>query len=212
MEKSKAIWSKIGINPYTCKCLQDSNVAHELIVLPDGSIDLDADPSTLTLIEEEKKITEAFNVLNEGGFNGDVFKKSASWKSARKEPVTKPNSRAQQDVLTSIKFPAQHFTLTNGAAFTDDNYFISEEQKRRESRINNLEKTKEASKAVTELKEKALAMIEEFDTKHGKDVYELEHAKALLVTTLRVLCQWKLQKKVSGEKTRPHGCLDGSKK
>ena len=47
---------------------------------------------------------------------------------------------------------------------------------------------------------KAMALIEEFDTKHGKDAYELEHAKALPVTTLRVLSQWKLQKKVSGRK------------
>ena len=56
VEKSKAVWSKIGIDPYTRKCLQDSNIAHELIVLPDGSIDLNADQATLTLIVEEKKI------------------------------------------------------------------------------------------------------------------------------------------------------------
>ena len=71
MEKSKAIWSKIGINPYTCKCLQDSNVAHELIILPDGSIDLDGDLATLTLIAEEKKNTKAVDILDDGGFNSN---------------------------------------------------------------------------------------------------------------------------------------------
>ena len=47
--------------------------------------------------------TEVVNVLNDGGFNGNVFKKYASRKSARKEPITKPNSRARQDALVSIK-------------------------------------------------------------------------------------------------------------
>ena len=56
VEKSKAVWSKIGINSYIRKYLQDSNIAHELIVLPDRLIlDLDADPATLTLIAEDKK-------------------------------------------------------------------------------------------------------------------------------------------------------------
>ena len=146
-----------------------------------------------------RKNTKAVNVLNDGRFNGDFFKKYASQKSVRKESITKRNTRARQDALVSIKFSGQHFTLTNGATFSDDDYFISEEQKRCKSRINNLEKTK-ASKAVTELNEKVLALIEEFDTKHGKDVYELEHVIALPVTTLRVLCLWKLQKKVSVRK------------
>ena len=59
---------------------------------------------------------------------------------------------------------------------------------------------KEASKGITELNAKAVALIEEFDTIHGKDAYELEHVMALPLTTLRVLYQWKLQKKVFGRK------------
>ena len=59
---------------------------------------------------------------------------------------------------------------------------------------------KQNSIAVQELNGKALALIEGFDNKHGKDVYELEDAKLLPVTTLRVLCHWKLQKKVNGKK------------
>ena len=65
--------------------------------------------------------------------------------------------------------------------------FISEEQKFHKSCINNLKKTKEASKAITELNEKDLVLIEEFDTKYGKDVYAREHVMVLPVTTLRVL-------------------------
>ena len=78
VEKSKAVWEKIGISPFTRKCLQDSNIAHESIVLPDGTIDVDADPATIALIAEEKKSTKAVNILNDRGFNGDVFKQNAS--------------------------------------------------------------------------------------------------------------------------------------
>ena len=46
----------------------------------------------------------------------------------------------------------------------------------------------------------ALALIEEFVNKHGKDVFELEDAKLLPVTTLRALCHWKLQEKANGKK------------
>ena len=75
--------------------MQDSNVAHELIVLPDGTIDVDTDPATIALIAEEKKNTKAINILNDGGFNGNVFKQHAYQKSiTRNEPITKPNTRA----------------------------------------------------------------------------------------------------------------------
>ena len=50
------------------------------------------------------------------------------------------------------------------------------------------------------LNRRALALIEEFNTKQGKDVYELEDAKLLPVATLKVLCHWKLQKRASGRK------------
>ena len=46
---------------------------------------------------------------------------------------------------------------------------------------------------------KALGLIEQFATK-GKDAYKQEDAQGLPVTTLKVLCQWKLHKKPSGKK------------
>ena len=73
--KNKMVWEKIGITPFTRKCLSDSNVAHELILLADGTIDLDADPSTVALMDYEKKNNAAIKVLNDAGFNGEVFRK-----------------------------------------------------------------------------------------------------------------------------------------
>ena len=46
MERSQAVWRKIGISPFTRQCLHDSKVGHTLILLLDGTIDLDVDPCT----------------------------------------------------------------------------------------------------------------------------------------------------------------------
>ena len=48
-----------------------------------------------------------------------------------------------------------------------------------------------------------MALIEEFNTNHGNDVFELEDAKLLPVITLKALCHWKLQKKTTGRKEYP---------
>jgi len=135
VDKSKDAWSKIGISPFTRKCLEDSKVSHELVMLPDGTIDLDTDPATVPLIAGEEKNTTAVGILNAGGFQGDVFKKLATQNFTRKGPITEPNTRARQDDLASIKYAGQHFYLTNGSTVTGDDYFISEERKRREADI-----------------------------------------------------------------------------
>ena len=111
IERSKHIWRKIGISPFTRNCLLDNNVALELIVLPDGSINLEADPSTLALIDCEKQNGKAIKLLNEGGFSGDVFRKYAPRKKAPKE-VPLPNTRAQQDALSSVRYSSEQFILT----------------------------------------------------------------------------------------------------
>ena len=94
VERSAAVWLKIDISHFTRKCLLDSKVGHELILLPDRTVDLDADPSSLALIELEEKDAKAIGVLNEGGFNGNLFRKYAPHKSTRSNvPVTEPNTR-----------------------------------------------------------------------------------------------------------------------
>ena len=80
-----------------------------------------------------------------------------------------------------------------------NDFFISEERQACQARIKDLVEVKEKSIAVLELNGKALALMEEFNTKLGNDVYKAEDAKSLPVTTLRVFCQWKLQKKATGK-------------
>ena len=58
-------------------------------MLPDGTIDLNADPSTVALVEFEKQNSKAVNLLIKGGFNGEVFRKYAPRKEAPKEIVAK---------------------------------------------------------------------------------------------------------------------------
>eukprot|EP00536_Pseudo-nitzschia_multiseries_P019285 jgi/Psemu1/59851/gm1.59851_g len=41
---NRACWAKIGIAPFTRECLGDRNVAHELMTLANGMINVDADP------------------------------------------------------------------------------------------------------------------------------------------------------------------------
>ena len=93
MERSAAVWMKIEISPFTCKRQRDSKVGHEVILLPDGTIDLDADPSSFAFIELEKNNTAAIDVLNVGRFNGNIFRKYAPCKSTRSNvSVTKLNT------------------------------------------------------------------------------------------------------------------------
>ena len=116
--------------------------------------------------------------------------------------VTKPNTRARQDTLTAIEFQGNQFRLTKGNTLNTKDYFVSEERQRGEAQIKDLETKKQNSKVLQDLNSKALALIEDFDKKQGKDVYELEDAKFLSVVTTasRVLFQWKLQKKANGKK------------
>ena len=93
IERSKHVWRKIGISPFMRNCLLDNNVAHELIVLPDGSINMEADPLILALVDYEKQNSKAIKLLKKGGFNGDMFRKYAPRKKAPQE-VSLPNTRA----------------------------------------------------------------------------------------------------------------------
>ena len=128
----------------------DNNVALELIVLPDGSINMEADPSTLALVDYEKQNSKAIKVLNEGGFNGNVFRKYAPRKKAPPK-VSLPNTRARQDALSSVRYSSEHFILLNGDTLNSNNNSISEERQSRQAHIKDLEATKKQSITVLEL-------------------------------------------------------------
>ena len=43
-QRNVNIWAEIGVNPFNRKCLEDTKVKHKVLELPDGTIDVDADP------------------------------------------------------------------------------------------------------------------------------------------------------------------------
>ena len=52
-------WKKLGFCPFTRACLLDAKVKHEVVLLADGTIDIEADPQSTILIEFEKENKEA---------------------------------------------------------------------------------------------------------------------------------------------------------
>eukprot|EP00536_Pseudo-nitzschia_multiseries_P005316 jgi/Psemu1/12303/gm1.12303_g len=67
---SKACWRKIGMGPSTRNFLGNQNVAHQLMMLSDGSIGLDTDPVTMQLMDLEFQNDNAIATLKEHGFTG----------------------------------------------------------------------------------------------------------------------------------------------
>lgn len=199
VERSKGYWEKIKISPFTRRCLQDSNVAHDLILRNNGSIDLDADPIAVKLVLYEKMNGEAIKVLNDGCFYGEVFRKYAPRKPAAITPLTVANTRAPQDAIAGVRYSSQHFVVTKGDTLNTKDYFFAQERQRRNDEIKHLEDAKKKPKVIANLNAKALGLIEEFASK-GKEVYKEEDAKFLPVTTLKVLCQWKQQPKIPSRK------------
>ena len=200
-ETNRKIWRTIGIFPFNRQCLQDSNVSHKLIMLENGTIDLDADPSSISLILYEEQSATAAAALNAQGFNGDVFLEYAPRVSAnRKIAVTCPNTRARQDAMTGAKYYSETFVVTGGDALNSNDYFIAQERLCRQEQIKQLKAVKTEAEKTTKLKEKAEGLIEEFKREKSKDPCKEEGAKLLTVATLKVLYEWKHEKKPTGMK------------
>eukprot|EP00536_Pseudo-nitzschia_multiseries_P013568 jgi/Psemu1/35627/gm1.35627_g len=71
---------------------------HELTILPEGTIDIDADPFSSELFKLEKKNQTAVRSLVEYRFNGGIFKKDAAHNfQAKRVTFTEPNMLKRQD-------------------------------------------------------------------------------------------------------------------
>ena len=69
-DRNQELWKKLGFYPFTRACLLDAKVKHRVVLLADGTIDLDADPQSTILIEFEKENKEAVAKINQLGGNG----------------------------------------------------------------------------------------------------------------------------------------------
>ena len=110
--------------------------------------------------------------------------------------MTEPNTRALQDSNCRGKV----ITTGRGMLNTKD-WFIAKERTRQLDEIQHLEAKKKVAKSAEALRSKAVGLIENFASK-GKDVKNEEDAKSLPVSTLKILCQWKQQKKIPIKKDK----------
>merc|ERR1711971_509147 len=108
------IWKELGYFPFTRQLLQDRKVKHEIVVLEDGTIDVDADPMTEVLLKYEEENEKAVRKLNAFGFNGNEFLKKAPKVDTSKNQiaVTERGSVARWELINDAKAHGNRFVAT----------------------------------------------------------------------------------------------------
>ncbi|OEU17850.1 hypothetical protein FRACYDRAFT_238278 [Fragilariopsis cylindrus CCMP1102] len=104
-DRNQEVWRKLGFNPFTRACLLDAKVKHEVVVLADGTIDLEGDPLSHLLMKYEQENKAAVAKINQYGGSGNYLLKEAPRLSAQRKKiaVTAPMSRERQDLLGKSK-------------------------------------------------------------------------------------------------------------
>ena len=92
------------------------------------------------LLEIESLNKRAVLFLNSSGYDGNEFEKLAPRKKQNNIFVTVPLSRERQYALSNASTAGARFFATNGEHLTSEDYFISAERKRRQTRAKDLEK------------------------------------------------------------------------
>ena len=192
-ETNKRVWKDIGIIPFNRKCLQDDKVKHELVVLADGTIDLDADPLTETLLSIERSNKNAVDFLNKLGFDGEQFRKCAPSVAIAKlnTAVTVPQTRERQNVLLKATSAGDRFRATGGGHIGLDDWFIGKERERRDATVLKLSERKKKWEESKVRESEAKCVIDKLKIEKSKDVYKDEDAKSLSVLNLKILYRWK---------------------
>eukprot|EP00536_Pseudo-nitzschia_multiseries_P003558 jgi/Psemu1/8094/gm1.8094_g len=183
---NRVCWAKIGIAPFTRKCLGDRNVAHELMTLANGMINVDADPKIVALLELERRNRIAVQTLVDHGFNGGVYAKNAPCISLKSTlPKTQPNTRAYQDELQQSTAAGPRYMVVRDRAYNCKDQHIVYERIWHEGDINAMKETKTKALAYTKNKEAAEAIMEQYNG----DFMDLP------VLQLRKVFEWRLQEK-----------------
>lgn len=95
---------------------------HEIVQLPDGRIDVDADPLSMKLLEIESLNKQAVLFLNSSGYDGNEFERLAPRKKKSNICVTVPLSRERQDALSNASTAGARFFATNGEHLTSEDF------------------------------------------------------------------------------------------
>ena len=92
---------------------------HNIVILEDEKIDVDADSLTEQLLKIKRENTECIKFLNEFGFDGSQFFHHLHVLDLTNElnriAVTVPLSRARQDALTKVNTAGKRHAVAAGA-------------------------------------------------------------------------------------------------
>jgi len=196
-QRNRKIWAEIGINPFNRKCLEDAKVKHEVVELPDGTLDVDADPLTSKLLQIERLNMAAVSFLVANNYDGTAFSKRAprQHRSQMNIAVTAPRSRERQDRLAKASTASGRFVATGGEHLNCDDWFIATERTSRVAAVKNLESKKKEFEEAKKREDDAKAIIEKYCSM-DKDIKNPTHANELTATELKSLYKWKHGKNV----------------
>lgn len=195
-QRNVNIWAEIGVNPFNRKCLEDAKVKQEVLELPDGTIDVDADPLTSKLLSIERLNRDAVSFLVANGYGGEEFEKCAplQHRSQKNIAVTAPLSRERQDVLSKASTASARFVATGGEPLNLDDWFIATERMSRVVTVKDLE-TKKKQFEEAKKREDAKAIFEKYHSMN-KDIKNPAHAEELSAPELKISYKWKHGKNV----------------
>ena len=102
---------------------------YKVVVLADGTIDVDADPRNTQLLQLEDWNKEAVLVLNNNGFFGKHMTKNAPKldQSIHLSNVTVAGTQEQKDLLANASTHGAPFHATYADELNLDKFFIMEE-------------------------------------------------------------------------------------
>jgi len=176
----------------------DTKVKHELVILPNGDIDLTANPHSSILVEIENKNKEAVAALNAAGLDGDGFIQAApKRKSEKKIAVTIPGSKERQDLIATAHTAGKKFIATGGRALNEVDAFIGMQRTKNIDRVKVLANKKASfenyaltvDKAKTVIARKLLDQVDVFSHDF------VAHPDSIKIDDLKLIIEYKSGKK-----------------
>ena len=190
-KKNQEVWKEIGIYPFNRNCLLNNKVMHHVVYLPDGAIDIDADPATMELLAVEKANKNAVLFLDSMGYNGSVFSCKAPKAKSNQIVVTSRGSREMQDLLASATSAGPRFIATGGAPLNSSDMIISHERTVRTDRKKILLQKEKKWESAKKTADNAIAAIARFKVAKKMDAMDISDCKFLTAKDLRLFYQWK---------------------
>ena len=125
-ERNQAVWKKKVFEPFTRNCLESNKVCSGIVFLPDGTIDLEANPMTVVLVALEKKNKKAVAVLNKYEHDGNKFLKKAPRLDPKQSSiaVSLPHTRERQDLLVKCSTAGSRWNVTHGDSLNCEDFLF----------------------------------------------------------------------------------------